>query len=68
MGLLIVPQEKGNVMWRFSLWPFCEIDACFMLFVLRRTNPDGERQLRFLLAKTKVLRRRLKAVERVLKE
>jgi hypothetical protein len=65
---MIVPQEKGNVMWRFSRWPFCEIYACFLLFVLRRTNPDGERLLRFLLAKTKVLRRRLKALERALEK
>jgi hypothetical protein len=32
--------------------------------VLRRTNPDAERLLRYLIAKNKVLRRRLKAYER----
>jgi hypothetical protein len=52
-------------MWRFFMWwPAREIYWCFQLFVLRRTNPDVERLLRYLLAKNKVLRRRLKAYER----
>lgn len=58
---MTVAQQKGNVMWRFSMWPFRELYVCCLLFVLRRTSPDGERLLRFLLAKHKVLRRRLKA-------
>jgi hypothetical protein len=61
---MIVAQEKGNMMWRYLPWPFHELYDCFLLFVLRRTNPEGERLLRFLLAKHKVLRRRLKAHQR----
>ena len=50
-------------MWRFLAWPLGELYYFCLLFVSRRTNPDGERLLRFLLAKNKVLRRRLKAIE-----
>jgi hypothetical protein len=61
---MIAAQERGNVMWRFFAWPLHELYDCCLLFVLRRTNPDGERLLRFMLAKHKVLRRRLKAHHR----
>jgi hypothetical protein len=46
-------------MRRFFSWPVRELYYCWLLFVLRRTNPDKERLMRFLLAKNKVLRRRL---------
>ena len=48
-------------MWRFLPWPLKKLYYCCLLFALRRTNPAGERLLRFMLAKNKVLRRRLKA-------
>jgi hypothetical protein len=51
-------------MWRFLPWPLRELYYCCLLLVLRRTNPDGERLLRFLLAKNKILRRRLKSLPR----
>jgi hypothetical protein len=62
---MIAPREKGSAMWRYFMWlPAREIYTCFQLFVLRRYKPDAERQLRYLLARNKVLRRRLKAYER----
>jgi hypothetical protein len=51
-------------MWRFFSWLLRELYFCCLLFALRRTNPDGERLLRFMLAKNKVLRRRLEAHHR----
>ena len=53
-------------MWRFLPWPLEKFYDCFLLFMLRRINPDGERRLRFALAKKKVLLRRLKAIDRIL--
>lgn len=64
---MIAAQAKENVMWRYLPWPLHEFYYCGLLFVLRRTNPDGERLLRFLLAKYKVLRRRMKAHHRARK-
>ena len=53
-------------MWGYLRRPFEEIYYCLLLFASRRTDPEGARTLRFLLAKRKVLRRRLKAIDRVL--
>ena len=54
-------------MWSYLKGPFEEIYYCLLLSAWRRSNPANERTLRLLLAKRKVYRRRMKAIDRILK-